>query len=222
VGVLASRAVPTWTRVTRAALMAILLFGCEKSAPPAAAQRAPDAPIDAAPPRPPPPGAPEAASPAGEGAPSPPATPASPTPDARLAATVSAPPVEVLEAQALIPGAATPLKQGELITVDPGASFRVVLKGTYLDARLSLLDGGDAMVAAGGAREAGQDTAVTLQPAAPLKPGSAYRLRVDGATTRELRAADGSARAPVEFPVLAAGEPPPEPKTRPKRAKKRP
>jgi hypothetical protein len=98
----------------------------------------------------------------------------------------------------------------------------VVLKGTYLDARLSLLDGGDAMAPSAGAREAGPTTTVTLQPAAPLKPGSTYRLRVDGATTRELKAADGSARAPVEFPVLVAGEPPPEPRAKTKRAKKRP
>ena len=87
-------------------------------------------------------------------------------------------------------------------------------------ARLSLLDPGDAMVASGGAREvAGAVTTVTLQPAAPLKPGASYRLRVDGATTREVRAADGTSRAPVEFPLLITGEaqPEPKPKARPRR-----
>jgi hypothetical protein len=133
-----------------------------------------------------------------------------------------APPVELVEAQALIPGAATPLKTGEQITVDPGATFRVVLKGTYPEARLSLLDGADGMLPSAGAREAGPATTVTLQPAAPLKPGTSYRLRVDGATTRELKAADGTVRGPVDLPILAAGEPPQEPKAKAKKPKKRP
>lgn len=144
----------------------------------------------------------------------------------RPATTPPAPLVEVLEAQALVPGAATPLRSGEQVTVDPGATFRITLKGTYPGARLALLDGADAMVAGAGAREAGTTTTVTFQPAAPLKPGSSYRLRIDGATTRELQAADGTARGPVEFAVLAAGEPPPEPRSRTlaksTRAKKRP
>jgi hypothetical protein len=143
---------------------------------------------------------------------------------ARLPAPVDAPQVAVLEAQALIPGAATALRTGEQVTVDPGSTFRVLLEGTFVEARLSLLDGADAMLPAAGAREAGPRTTVTLQPATPLKPGSAYRLRVDGATTRELKAADGAVRAPVEFPILAAGEPPPEPKsrTRAKKTRQRP
>jgi hypothetical protein len=150
-------------------------------------------------------------------------------PESRETPTPTAPPppldplpVEVLEAQALIPGAGTALKTGEQTTVDPGSTFRIVLKGTFAEARLSLLDGADAMQPAAGAREAGPTTTVTLQPAAPLRPGGAYRLRVDGATTRELRAADGSVRAPVELHLLAAGEPPPEPRARPKKPKRRP
>ncbi|MBK9517181.1 MAG: hypothetical protein IPO09_07450 [Anaeromyxobacter sp.] len=133
---------------------------------------------------------------------------------------MDAPPVEVEEALALIPGAGTALLPGELATVDPPATFRVRLRGAYPEARLSLLDPGDAMVASGGAREvAGAVTTVTLQPAAPLKPGASYRLRVDGATTREVRAADGTSRAPVEFPLLITGEaqPEPKPKARPRR-----
>jgi hypothetical protein len=98
----------------------------------------------------------------------------------------------------------------------------VVLKGTFPEARLSLLDGADAMQPSAGAREAGPNTTVTLQPAAPLRPGSTFRLRVDGATTRELKAADGTVRAPVELPVLVAGEAPPEPKVKAKKQRKRP
>ncbi len=233
---LASAAVPTRNALTLAALTAALL-ACSPSAPPAPAQP-PAPPATSAPP----PAAAEAAPPAatagttssapatavpppgptaGTSAGVPPEATAGTTTAARLAAPVSAPPVEVLEAQALIPGAATPLRQGEQITVDPGATFRVVLKGTYPAARLSLLDGADAMLAGAGGREAGPSTTVTFQPAAPLKPGSAYRLRVDGATTREVVASDGTARAPVELGVLAAGEPPPEPQRKTKRQQKK-
>lgn len=136
--------------------------------------------------------------------------------------------MDVAEALALIPGASTPLKAGEQAVVDPGATFRVRLRGAWPDARLSLLDGADAMQPSAGAREvepaqpgAPARTTVTLEPAAPLRPGATYRLRVDGATTRELRAADGTIRAPVELQLLAAGEPPQESKAKPARPKKK-
>ncbi|HET9552846.1 MAG TPA: hypothetical protein VFP50_07750 [Anaeromyxobacteraceae bacterium] len=77
------------------------------------------------------------------------------------------------------------------------------------------------MLASTGGRELGADTTLTLQPSASLRPGSAYRLRIDGATTRELKGADGAARAPVDLPLIAAGEPPPEPKAAPKAKTKR-
>jgi hypothetical protein len=97
----------------------------------------------------------------------------------------------------------------------------VVLHGTYPDARLSLLEPGDAMIPSAGAREVGTTTTLTLQPAAPLRPGTTYRLRVDGAATRELKAKDGAVRGPVDLPILAAGDPPEDPKrSRPKRAKR--
>lgn len=148
------------------------------------------------------------------------AAPAPADPAARLPAPVAAAPVPVLDAQALIQGASTALLPGELATVDPGATFRVRLRGAWQDARLSLLEPGDAMVAASGAREVATDTTVTLQPAAPLKPATHYRLRVDGATTRELQAADGTRRAPVEFPLLITGDPAPEPKSRTKKPRR--
>ena len=187
--------------------LAAALLCCEKAPPPAASVPPPETPAAAqASPTPPQPA---------EAPPTPPA-PAAPPPAS------PPPPVELVEAQALVPGAATALRPGEQITVDPGATFRVVLKGTFPEARLSLLDGADAMLPSAGGREAGPSTTVTLQPAAPLRPGAAYRLRLDGATTRELKAADGTLRAPVELPILAAGEPPPEPKAKAKRPKKRP
>ncbi len=125
------------------------------------------------------------------------------------------------EAVALIPGATTPLTPGAPVTVDPGATFRVVLAGAYPDARLSLLEPSDAMIPSAGAREVGPTTTLTLQPAAPLRPGTTYRLRVDGAATREMKARDGALRGPVELPILAAGDPPEEPKrSRSKKAKR--
>lgn len=222
----ASRAVPTPTSSLLAALAALSLLACERPQPPAPAPAAPPDPTggatvgataggtaaEAAPP----PATAGATASAPDGA-----SAGATTAGARLAAPVDAPAVDVEEALALIPGATTTLKGGEQIVVDPAATFRVVLKGSYPEARLSLLDGADAMVAGAGAREVGAQTTVTFQPGAPLKPASAYRLRVDGATTRELKDAAGAARAPVEFPVLAAGEPPPEPKASRKRTKKR-
>lgn len=226
----ASRAVPNPTPSLLAALAVLPLLACERPAQPAAAPPAgpsAGATADVASPAPPagPGGAdqppPSATAGATSSAPGDPSAASATAGGARLAAPVDAPTVEVLEALALIPGASTTLRGGEQITVDPGATFRVVLKGSYPEARLSLLDGGDAMVAGAGAREVGTQTTVTFQPDAPLKPAGAYRLRVDGATTRELRDAAGAARAPAEFPVLVAGEPPPEPKASRKRTRKR-
>jgi cytoskeletal protein RodZ len=119
-------------------------------------------------------------------------------------------PLEVGEAQALIPGAATPLAAADVTVVDPTASFRVVLKGRYPEARLSLLDGADALVPSAGAREAGPATTLSLQPSAPLRPGSRYRLRVDGANRREIPAEDGTLRQGVDWNLQAAGDPPAE------------
>lgn len=128
--------------------------------------------------------------------------------------------MELLEAQALIQGASTALGTGEVATVDPASTFRVRLQGTFPEARLSLLDGTDAMLPSAGAREVGATTTVTLEPVAPLIPGSHYRLRIDGATSRELKGTDGRAWLPLDLPLLAAGEPPP-PRSKVKKAKKR-
>ncbi len=102
----------------------------------------------------------------------------------------------------------TSLQAGSETGVDPRSSFRVELAAAFPDARLSLLDAGDAMVPASGTREVGQATLLTLAPTAALPAGARLRLRVDGAATRELHGADGRRFAPVEWPVLVAGEPP--------------
>jgi len=64
------------------------------------------------------------------------------------------------------------------------------------------------------------ETPATHQPAAPLRPAALYRLRVDGAASRELHAADGTLRGPVELHLVAAGAPA-EARPGPRSAKKR-
>jgi hypothetical protein len=129
------------------------------------------------------------------------------------AANAIAPTPPVLElrgtsAFALAP-AASPLTSAVETTVEPGAGFRVELPLALADARLSLLDAGDAMVPATGSREVGQATVLSLKPTSPLLPGARLRLRVDGAATRELHGADGRRFAPLEWPLLVAGDPEP-------------
>ena len=121
-----------------------------------------------------------------------------------------APALELKGTSAFATGqAATPLVATAETAVEPGAGFRVELPQALADARLSLLDAGDAMVPATGTREVGQATLLTLRPAVALLPGARLRLRVDGAATRELHHADGRRFAPLEWPVLVAGDPEP-------------
>jgi hypothetical protein len=112
-------------------------------------------------------------------------------------------------ALAAVGAASTPLAAGSETTVDARSTFRVELPFPLPDARLSLLDGGDAMVPSSGSRQLGQATLLTLTPAAALAAGARFRLRVDGAATRELQAADGRRFAPLEWPVVVAGDPEP-------------
>jgi hypothetical protein len=143
--------------------------------------------------------------------------------NASAANVITAPPplVELRGAAALATAgpAGTALVAGSETAVDPRSSFRVELPLPLPDARLSLLDGGDAMVPCSGSREVGPATVLTLTPAAALPAGARLRLRVDGAATRELRAADGRRFAPLEWPVVVAGAP--EPRKAPGRKGKR-
>ncbi len=144
-----------------------------------------------------------------------PATPAAASPNAAAGNvtatdTIPAPP-PILElkgtaALAVVGAALTPLDGGGDTTVNPRATFRVELPPALADARLSLLDGSDAMLPSSGTRVVGQATVLTLAPSAALPPGAHLRLRVDGAATRELHAADGRRFAPLEWLVVVAGE----------------
>lgn len=137
--------------------------------------------------------------------------------------TVPAPP-PILElrgtaALALVGATITPLDGGSETTVSPRATFRVELPPSLADARVSLLDAGDAMLPCSGTREVGQATVLALTPASPLPPGAHLRLRVDGVATRELHAADGRRFGPLEWQVVVAGET--EPRKSPGRKAKR-
>jgi len=114
----------------------------------------------------------------------------------------------------------TPLSPAAETTVEPGSSFLVELPVALADARLSLLDGADGMIPSTGTREVGQATVLRLTPAAALPPGTRLRLRIDGASTRELHGADGRRFAPLEWPVQVAGEPEPA-RVGPRKAKQR-
>jgi len=227
--------VPPPPRLAGVLLLGAALTACQsRPAPPpppppasAPAEAAPAAPAaaSAAPAAQPAPGAAAPAALTPSSAPTPGPSPQPPAEGAVAPPAAPVPagpaPVTIVEAVAVIVGAAEPLRlTGDPVTVDPGATFRVVLRGRFADARLSLLDASDDMVAGAGGREAAEVTTVTFQPAAPLRPAATYRLRVDGAATRELHAADGTPRAPVEVRLVAAGEP--EPKQKPRTRKKRP
>ena len=118
------------------------------------------------------------------------------------------PPVLQLRGTAAFAGAVALTAGGET-TIEPRGAFRVELPIAIADARLSLLDAGDAMVPSSGSRLVGQSTVLTLTPAAALTAGGRFRLRLDGIATRELHAGDGRRFEPVEWTLVVAGEPAP-------------
>jgi hypothetical protein len=135
-------------------------------------------------------------------------TPRSPEADA------GAPPpmaeaLPLLSAEAVLPdGSVTPLVHDGVTTVAPSARFRVEVLARLADARLSLLDAQDAMVAGDDTVEATATTRFTLAPTAPLRPGSSYTLRLEGAEGRLLRAEDGGAYEPVSLAMRTPGAAP--------------
>jgi hypothetical protein len=129
-------------------------------------------------------------------------TPVSPPPPPAPA------PAQVTAALAWAGGVTTPLATPGATLVGPGASFRVELPGAFADARLTLLDESEALVTGQGQRLIGPGTALTFQPDAPLAAGGRYRLRLDGVSTRELHAADGTVALPVDWRLTVAGESP--------------
>ena len=135
------------------------------------------------------------------------------------AAPATAASLPLLSAEAVLPdGSAQPLARDGVTTVEPSARFRVEVSARLAEARLSLLDAQDAMAAADGTVEAAATTRFTLTPAAPLRPGASYTLRLDGAEERLVRAEDGRSFEPVSLAVRASGDAPPR---KVKRARRR-
>lgn len=132
-------------------------------------------------------------------------------------------PVPLLSAVAEGAGAAEGstrlLRDGEAL-VSPAARFAVETGAPLADARLVLYDGQEALVEAEGTAEIGSASSrFTLAPARPLRAGSRYVLRLEGAQGRELHDLSGRAYRALSFPVLVAGRTPADPPTR--KAKKR-
>ena len=168
-----------------------------------------------------------APSPAGPGVPGSPAT-ESPRRAADGGGTLAmdaggdvAPPAPLAAAVAVVGGQDLPIGRDGSAPVDTGASFRVEIAVPLADGRLALYDEQDAMVTSSGTSEVGTSwTRYRLVPDAPLRPGTTYALRLDGALTREAHDPSGRAYGPLVLTVKTAGERPPAP-TRKKRGKPR-
>ncbi len=130
-------------------------------------------------------------------------------------------PLPLLSMEAVLPdGSALLLARDGISVVEPQTTFRAEVSARLEGARFSLLDARDAMVAADGTTEAAATTRFTLRPAAPLRPGSSYTLRLDGAEGRLLRDDRGRAFEPVSLALRVSGEPPAPPR-RIRRARRR-
>lgn len=138
-----------------------------------------------------------------------------------------APPAPLVAAVALQPsdGPASPgaplARDGES-AVDPSATFRVEVGVPLAGARLALYDAQEALVPAEGLAEIGSAGSLfTLRPRPPLRPGSHYVLRLEGAAEQELRDLSGLSYRPLTFPLRTTGEPPAEPPPRKARKPRR-
>jgi hypothetical protein len=138
-----------------------------------------------------------------------PAANATPTANAGSPPAGSRPgsPVPISAAVAVIAGHDQPLVPDGVTLIDPGAAFRVEVAAHLTDGRLALHDEQDAMVASSGTTEAGDGwTKYQLRPDEPLRPGSSYVLRLDGAAAREAHDAAGKAYAPFVLKLKTSGE----------------
>ena len=124
-------------------------------------------------------------------------------------------------AQALHAGTATPLSPGAAAAVEPASSFEIRIASPVRDARLVLLDAQDVQVPATVEAEVGSESRFLLSPLEPLRPGSAYQLRLEGLGARLVRSDGGRSFEPLVLPLQISGSPPP--RAPPKKApKKRP
>jgi hypothetical protein len=131
-------------------------------------------------------------------------------------------PVPLSAAVAVVSGQDVPIGRDGSALVDAGASFRVEIAVPLTDGRLALHDEQDAMVASSGTSEVGASwTRYHLVPDEPLRPGTTYVLRVDGAVTREAHDPSGRAYAPLVLVLKTAGERPAPAPARKRRGKHR-
>jgi hypothetical protein len=146
-----------------------------------------------------------------------------------LLAAEDVPPVPLVGAVAVqpaaqVPGTAAeaPLRRDGESEVEAGATFRVEAAVPLADARLALYDAQGALVAADGKAEiSSAGSWFTLAPSEPLRPGSSYVLRLEGAADREIRDLGGRRYRPLTFTLRATGEAPREPPPRKGKARRR-
>jgi hypothetical protein len=143
-------------------------------------------------------------------------TPVAAPPDAGAAAEAGPSPLPVRTAIAMVAEREVALAGEAAPLVDPAVSFRVEVGVPLADGRLTLRDEQDAMVPAAGSTEVGASwTRYRLTPEVPLRPGSTYRLLLDGSSTHSPHDAAGRAFRPLALTVRTAGErPATPPKTR--------
>jgi len=158
----------------------------------------------------------DSAAPAAAAEPAAPPAPAAPPP---------APPgplaMPLAGAEARHAGAATPLSPGSAALIDPASTFEIRVGAPARDARLVLVDSQDVLVPATVEAEVGAESRFALVPLEPLRPGSAYWLRLEGLGGRLVRSDGGRSFEPLVLPLQITGSPPP--RAPPKKApKKRP
>jgi len=122
------------------------------------------------------------------------------------ATTVVPVPLPVELAQARDGSDATTLAPDAATTVAPSSSFALRVRARVPEARLVLLDAQDAIVPGSGSAEVDASTFFELAPAAPLRPGANYTLRLEGLAGRTVRDASGRLYEPASFRVVAAGK----------------
>lgn len=138
-----------------------------------------------------------------------------------------APPLPLVAAVALdrapAPGASpeAPLRRDGESLVDPSVAFRVEAAVPLADARLALYDAQEALVPAEGLAEIGSaGSRLSLTPSLPLRPGSSYVLRLEGASEPQVRDLSGRRYRALTFTIRTSGEPAPDPPPPPKDRKK--
>lgn len=133
----------------------------------------------------------------------------------------AAPTVPLVAAVSVLGAAETPLRRDGESSVDPAATFRVLAGAPLADARLALYDAQEALVEAEERAEIGSEVSrYTLAPSRPLRPGSRYVLRLEGASDRRIHDLGGRSFLPLSFAIATTGDPPSAAPVR-KKAKRR-